>query len=199
MIGFVVGTVCLIGLIKVLRHGRRCGYGGYGYGGGACGGGWRGGWGGHGFGGHGGFRGGPPWARRGGGFGKHMAFRWLFELLDTTPGQEKVIMATAEEARGAAETARGVWQKARADVARAVRGESVDEVLLAEASARLDAAGQQLREAISAGLTKIHAVLDEEQRVRFSELIADGPGFFGGGFGGRHHHGYGGYRGGYDV
>jgi hypothetical protein len=54
MIGFIIGTACLIGLIKVLRHGRGgCGYGGR-CGRGGCGGGWggryghegRGGWGG---------------------------------------------------------------------------------------------------------------------------------------------------------
>lgn len=70
MFGFVIGTLCLIGLIATLRRGRH-GYGGH------CGGGFRrgfggGGWGGGGFGGggFGGDYGPPPWARRGP-FGDH--------------------------------------------------------------------------------------------------------------------------------
>jgi len=64
MFGFIVGAACLFGLVRVLRHARH----------------------GH-FGHHG------PFGRFRGGFGPRMMLRGLFERLDTTPGQEKVIAA----------------------------------------------------------------------------------------------------------
>ena len=125
MFGFILGTVCLVALVKVLRHGRGFGYGGwhggYGYGGGWQGRGCGGGWHSRGF-------GGPPWARggwyrndafghgdhhdhgehdRGGwdgpGFGgmRSSFLNGLFRRLDTTPGQEKEIAAAFEELREA--------------------------------------------------------------------------------------------------
>lgn len=154
MIGFLIGTASLIGLVKTLRRGR--GFGGYG---GGC----------HGHHGHHGGR---------GSYGRRGMLRLVFERLDTTPGQEKVILAAIDDVRAAGQTARGEWKRARADVATAVRGDTVDEPRLAEASARLDAAGQTLREAVSVGLTKIHEVLEPDQRRRLADMIDDGPGFF---------------------
>src|SRR5437773_11173254 len=108
MFGFLIGTACLIGLIKVLRGG--CGYGRYGacggYGPGArnsfgsCGygGGYGGPWQGRGrWGGWGGFRGHDEHGY--GGFGEGFFLRALLEQLDATPGQEKVIVNAVHEIR----------------------------------------------------------------------------------------------------
>src|SRR5690242_15134806 len=89
MLGFLIGTVCLVALVKVVRHGRcggwryahGCGYGG-GYDSGC------GGWHDRGHG-HGHGRWGGGWSR--GGFGPGFMLRGLFARLETTPGQEKVI------------------------------------------------------------------------------------------------------------
>src|SRR5580692_2500158 len=127
MLGFVIGTLCLIGLIKTLRWGRRHGGGGCGYG--RHGGFGRRGWGGGGgeYGDHGGGWGGG-WG--GGGWGGPSVFlRMLFQRLETTPGQEKVIVAAYEEMREAGQKARGEIKASRADVAKAMRSESIDEVL----------------------------------------------------------------------
>lgn len=182
MLGFVIGTLCLIGLIKTLRWGRR-GYG-YGYGGG-CGGGYGrrwggGGWGGYrdhgGWGGHHGDHHDQGW---GGGFdGPQTLLRGLFRRLDTTPGQEKVIVAAIEEMRAAGREARGELKTSRADIAKAMRSPGFDEVVFGEMFARHDTALEALRKSGVGAMAKIHDALDEKQRERLADLIENGPGFF---------------------
>src|ERR1700678_438436 len=95
MLGFIVGTVCLIGLVKTLRWGRyHRGGGGCGYG--HHGGGWgRRGWDGR------GYQGDHDGGWGGGWGGPSVLLRALFQRLETTPGQEKVIVAAYEEMRDA--------------------------------------------------------------------------------------------------
>jgi len=196
MLGIIIGTACLIGLIKVLRRGPY-GYGrhgAWGFGGGACGGGGCGsGWGGRsqrfgGFAGEGQEFGGegPPWARRAGwgGFGWGGAgsggvmLRGLFEHLDTTPGQEKVIHEAISELRAEGRHWREELQKSRADIGKAMRAESFDEVVLGELFARHDSAIEALRKATTGALARVHVVLDERQRARLADLIEMGPAAF---------------------
>jgi hypothetical protein len=172
MLGFVIGTLCLIGLIKTLRWGRRRGGGGCGYGGGFG----RRGWGGrhHGeYGDHGG-----DWGGGGGWGGPSVFLRMLFQRLETTPGQEKVIVAAYEEMRDAARTARGEIRTSRTDVAKAMRSESIDEVLFGEMFARHDTALETLRKAALGAVAKVHDALDEKQRARLADLIESGPSAF---------------------
>jgi hypothetical protein len=179
MLGFLIGTVCLVGLIKTLRWGRHGGGGcGYGRGYGHHGGGWgRRGWGGgdgeHGD--HGGSGGG--WGGRGFG-GPNVFMRMLFQRLETTPGQEKVIVAAYEEMREAAQKARGELKASRGDVAKAMRSESIDEVFFGEMFARHDTALEALRKASLGAVAKVHDALDEKQRARFADLIESGPAGF---------------------
>ena len=180
MLGIIIGTVCLIGLVKVLRHGR----GGYGYGGGGCG---RGGWGGGGrFRGHrdeeggygrdeGGFRRGG-WGGWGGGPG--FILRAIIEQLDATPEQEKVVVAAFREVRNEAAKNREEVRRSREDIAKAMRSPGFDEVLLGELFARHDTAIEGMRRAFTGALAKVHVVLDEKQRNDLAELIENGPGFF---------------------
>lgn len=180
MLGIIIGTACLIGLVKVLRHGR----GGYGYGRGGCG---RGGWGGGGrFRGHhdhdggcgqdeGGFR------RRGwGGWGGGPGFflRAIIDQLDATPEQEKVIVAAFREVRNEAAKNREEMRKSREDLAKAMRSPGFDEVLLGELFARHDTTIEGMRRAFTGALAKVHVVLDEKQRNDLAEIIENGPGFF---------------------
>jgi Spy/CpxP family protein refolding chaperone len=179
MLGFLIGTACLIGLVKVLRfgrgygHARSCGWGGRGYGRGGFGGDDFGGFGGGG--GFGGHHGGPPWA----GFGGEMFFlRQLSRLLDATPGQEKVIREAVEEVRRAASELKGEGRTSRGDVAKALRSEGFDEVLFGEMFHRHDVAMDTVRKAVMGALAKVHAVLDERQRARLADLVEQGPGAF---------------------
>ena len=180
MLGIIIGTVCLIGLVKMLRHDR----GGYGYDRGGCG---RGGWGGGGRfrghhdhdGGYGHDEGGSR--RRGwGGWGGGPGFflRAIIEQLDATPEQEKVIVAAFREVRDEATKNRAEMRKSREDLAKAMRSPGFDEVLLGELFARHDTAIEGMRRAFTGALARVHVVLDEKQRNDLAEIIENGPGFF---------------------
>ena len=173
MLGFLIGTACLIGLIKVLRGGYRRGYGHGGWSGGSCGGGWgrrerggdREGW-------------ESRWSDRGGPFW----LRGLFERIDASPAQEKVIRDAVDELRRSASDLRDEARATRDDVAKAVKSPSLDETILGELFARHDTHLEKMRKDAVGALAKVHAVLDDRQREIFAQLIARGP--FGGGRGG---------------
>jgi uncharacterized membrane protein len=182
MLGFIIGTACLIGLIKVLRRGRG-GYGyGYGCGGGGCGGGGR-------FRGHRDHEGGERHEggfRRGGwGGGPGFFLRAIIDQLDATPEQEKVIAAAFREVRDESAKHREEVRRSRSDIAKAMRSPGFDEVLLGELFARHDTAIEALRRSVTGALAKVHVVLDEKQRDHLADLIENGPGFFRGGRGRR--------------
>jgi Spy/CpxP family protein refolding chaperone len=171
MCGFIFGTLCLIAFVKLSRRG--CCGGGWGWrrrwGGGCYGGrcyGGHGGWG------HEGWRGGPV----GGPFGgDRWMLRALFERLDTTPGQEKVIVAAVDESR---EAMREAWQAvrdSRDDVARALRSETFDEAAVKAARSRHESAMQRAHEALEASLRKVHEALDGRQRALLAEMLEAGP------------------------
>lgn len=168
MIGFIIGTACLIGLIKVLRHGRGgCGYGGR-CGRGGCGGGWGGRYGHEGRGGWGGGHGDPArWMLRG-----------LFERLDTTPGQEKVILAAVETLREKGREGKGALHATGGDVAKAFRGEHFDESAMADAFTRQDAALESMQKGAFEALAKVHEVLDERQRRELADMMERGVGMW---------------------
>ena len=184
MLGFVLGTVCLVALFKVLRHGRR----GWGYGG-RCGHGY-GGWHQHdhdhdgGFGGppwaRGGF-GGPPWAR--GGFGRDFMLRGLFSRLETTPGQEKVIRDAFEKVRETMREARAEWRDT-SELSSLLRGETFDRTAAEGVSGKADASFAKVRVVLVEALAQIHEALDDRQRRILADLVESrGRGFWNGPFG----------------
>jgi len=158
MFGFLIGTACLIGLIWTLKRGHRFG--------GGCGHrSWhRGGW-------HGESR-----HEGRGGFGRNAFLRWVYEHLDTTPGQERVMKSAVDDFMERARAARRDVEDSRRDVARAMKSESFDAESLGEAFAKHDSAITALRNAGVEGLAKIHEALDEKQRARLAELIESGIG-----------------------
>lgn len=201
MIGFIVGTVCLIGVIRLIR-GRRHGSCGHGYGrgcgytshhGGArdCGGG--GGWRRH--------HGGPPWQRydRGDSYGGErgewgepsdrgdrddggdhgdrggpVMLRGLFERLQTTPGQERVIAEALRELRGAFKKAADEKAKGAKQVAEALRGDDFKVENMAEAFVHLESSVEAVRDASFSALAKIHDALDDKQRRLLADLVGRG-------------------------
>ncbi len=193
MLGFLIGTACLIGFIATARRARyACGYGG-GWGhGGSCGGGWRrhgghGHWHGHWHGRHEGHHHGPyrdEWEggrgfrggfRGGFGFGPRAWLSMISERLDLTPAQEKAFRASFEEVRDATRKGKGEVRDTRRDVAKAIRAGSFDAVLLGETFSRHDSAMDEVRKAIVGALARIHESLDERQRERLAQMIEDGP------------------------
>jgi hypothetical protein len=171
MLGFIIGTACLIGLIRTLRRGR-CGHGGYGYGGGCGRGRWDGDEGGHGRG---------PWGRHGGGrwgggrwdegAGMRFMLRPLFERLATTPGQERVILEAADALRARVAASKDALRATAGDAAKAFRGERFDEGVMGESFARQDEALEATQKAVFEALQKVHDALDEKQRRDFADHI----------------------------
>lgn len=154
MFGFIVGTACLIGLIKVVRG--SCGYGGWGHGR----------WGRHGWGGH-----------RGGGWGQSWMLRGLFSRLDATPGQEKVIGEAVDNIRSAFSKLGDEKEKIRRDVATAFKGDQFDHGPMKEAFTRQDAAMEEIQRVILVELSKVHEALNEKQRKEAAELLEHGFGW----------------------
>jgi len=178
MLGFLLGTVCLIGLIKVAR-GHRYGYAGHGWG--RCGGGGYGGEEGPGYG-----RGWQGGGFRSRGFGPRWFLRTIFERLDTTPGQEKVIVQAADELRGAFGGAKDKLRETRGDFARIFRGEVVDESTLQDIFVKHDTVISETRRTAVEAVRKAHEALTEEQRGKVADFIERGRGGFGRGGGSRH-------------
>lgn len=205
-IAIAAGIVGVVAVVKRLIFRRRfghlafaggpCGGGGYGYGcgghgdeGGSCGG--------------RGFGGGPPWARlrkwgrggHGGGIGGSFWLRALYARLDTTPAQEREILAAIEDFRERARNAKSDLPEARENIGKAMRGETFDDAAFEAVTARVDATAEKMKDAFGSALKRIHAVLDAKQRERLADLV--GKGAFGrwgrGGFGG------GPYRGGAEL
>jgi uncharacterized membrane protein len=180
MFGFVVGSLCLYGLIKMHRMRRMAWAYGHGHQD-ACGGGpmfRRHGHHGHGPGfGHGPF-GGRGFARGFGGPARGGLYG-LYQALDATPGQEKVIRAAFDEVRTAVGEARGEWKQSRGDVAQAFRADSFDAEIMGNAFARHDEHLERVRKAVTGALAKVHDALDEKQRATLAEWLDSqrGPGF----------------------
>ncbi len=159
MLGFIIGTACLIGLVKVLRRG---GYGPFGHGG--CGRAHYAGYGG---------------GQRGFG-GPRMWLRSMFERMGTTPGQEKAIMSALDELRSNRNVVRTEAEQTRADLARAVSSGLIDDSTLEETFARHDRLLAQVRVSFVEAIKKVNEALDERQRKQLADLL-ERRGWFGGG------------------
>lgn len=154
MFGFIVGTLSLIGLIKVARWGR---YGRRGF--------------------------------RGGGWNRWM-LRRLFERLDTTPGQEKVVTEAVDDAQRVLWQAREELFRARSEYAKAMRGEHFDTEAVNAAFEKQQAAVDEVKKTVKARMQAIHEALNPAQRATLADLIEFGPGrMHGGHCGGRFSHG----------
>jgi Spy/CpxP family protein refolding chaperone len=149
MIGVIVGTLGAIGLFSMARRRFRGGCAGYGRHGrqgvmGRFGG--RGGW----------------------------PLRWLFERLDTTPGQEKAIVAALSELRDNRAALHEEMEHSRGDLAQAVRGGLIDDSTLEESFARHDRLLAQLRVSFVEATKKAAEALDERQRKLLADLLEGG-------------------------
>ena len=103
--------------------------------------------------------------------------RWLFERLDTSPGQEKVLVQAADDLTEAFEKLRDEMSAARAAMARSLRGESFDAAALREMDARHDELIDNLRKTVRANLSKIHEALDPKQRRELADMLEHGWGY----------------------
>jgi hypothetical protein len=145
MLGFVIGTICLVLLIGVLR--RRHGYGG---------------WHGHP---HGGRHRGPG----------PRAFLWrLLRRIDATPAQEKVFRDEAGQLWETASGLRGELRASRRELAVALRDETLDRQKLESIYRKQDELIATLRQRVSESLGRIHSTLDARQRNELADLLERG-------------------------
>jgi hypothetical protein len=110
----------------------------------------------------------------------------MFERLETTPGQEKVIMQAAEELQAAFQKLRPA-SKGLEDLSAALRAESFDEASAAKFSVEAEETFGSVKTAVLDALRKVHEVLDARQRgllADFLERSGFGRGGMGRGFGG---------------
>ncbi len=101
--------------------------------------------------------------------------RWMmrrvFERLDTTLGQEKVIAQALEEVEHAAWAFRHEAREARVDLGRAMRGERFDTASVRAMYARQDALLEAMRKSVLEGMQKVHEALTPSQRAVAAELV----------------------------
>jgi uncharacterized membrane protein len=107
--------------------------------------------------------------------GRRGFLHFVFEALDTSPGQEKEIRSALDELFEGARGMRDELKQSRQDVAEAMRSEFFDETRMGESFARQDDGLDKLRRTVVGALAKVHAVLDDNQRRRLAELIEQGP------------------------
>jgi hypothetical protein len=155
MFGFFFGIACLIGLFATLRHHHGYGFGGW-----------------HQRGRHGLGYGYPPWGWRHG--PRRFAMRKLFEHLDTTPGQEKVIVKSVETFTEHLIDGREELRNVRKQVAQALGGDVLDETVLTAALDRVEGMITQAKSDLKNALQEIHASLDGPQRQHLAEMVAEG-------------------------
>jgi uncharacterized membrane protein len=107
-------------------------------------------------------------------FGPRYVIGAVLDRLETTPGQEKAIRAAIDEFSETAVRARRDFRASRRELARAVRGESLDSQALHEAFVRHDGSIGELRSAFAGALSKVHETLDERQRETLADMIESG-------------------------
>jgi Spy/CpxP family protein refolding chaperone len=99
---------------------------------------------------------------------------WLFTRLDTTHGQEKVILDAAREVEDAVRGARGLGKKQRRDLGDILRGESFDHEAVGQAWTEQDEALEKARMAVLTALQRVHEVLEPRQRAQLADMIDGG-------------------------
>lgn len=123
-----------------------------------------------------------------GGWNRWM-LRRLFERLDTTPGQEKVVAEAVDEAQRVMWQAREEFFRARSEYAKAMRGEHFDGEAVKAAFEKQQQTVDEVKKTLKEKLAAIHEALDPRQRQVLAELIEFGPGRMHGGCSGRFSHG----------
>jgi Spy/CpxP family protein refolding chaperone len=116
------------------------------------------------------------WGRR----GRHGHRRWmlrrLFHHLDTTPGQERVILQAVDATERSMWAARQELWRSRGSFAKAMRGEHFDGAAVTSSFDAQQAAVDELKKSVREGMASLHEALSPEQRARLGDLIEFGPG-----------------------
>ncbi len=112
---------------------------------------------------------GDTWLRK-----RRWVLRWLFERLDTTPGQERVIDVAARDLTEKASALRGSMGTLREGVAQALRGDTFDGDALSAAFDAKQSELEALKTSLRENAQKVHEALDPEQRRQLADLLEFG-------------------------
>jgi uncharacterized membrane protein len=104
-------------------------------------------------------------------YGPRWMLRALFGRLGTSVAQEKVIVEALEGVRSQGRKLWDEWRQAKADVAEALRAETLDAQKVEGAFARQDGLMAELRRSLLEAMGKVHGVLDPEQRRELAALL----------------------------
>ncbi len=114
------------------------------------------------------------WARLGHVPRRSWLFRSLFDRLDATPAQEKVLLEGAAALREHLAAAHAEWDAIRGELAALLGEDSLDrgrlESLLARPAEKLGAARARLADTVAS----FHAALEGAQRKRLADLVREG-------------------------
>jgi hypothetical protein len=101
--------------------------------------------------------------------------RAVMERIGARPDQQEVMRSAFEELKDAVGPLRAEARHTREEIADAMRKANFDEVLFGELFARHDSAIERLRKAVVGALARTHDALDDRQRQRLGDIIAEGP------------------------
>jgi hypothetical protein len=119
--------------------------------------------------------GGEGWEGEGGGsFGVRRPLRFLAYKLDLDDRQVTELAKILDELKTERAQAEVDRRRSLAAFADSVGGASFDEARAGEAGKLRVGSAERLRDAVSAALQKIHALLDDEQRGKLAYLIRTG-------------------------
>lgn len=121
---------------------------------------------------------------RHGGWHRRGMLRWLFVHLETTPGQEKVILDEVERLQELAWRARDRLRTSRGDLADLLRKDTLGGGEVNELFDRHTTMFNDLRQAAQDALGRVHAALLPEQRHKLADLLERFGGHRHGGFAG---------------
>jgi Spy/CpxP family protein refolding chaperone len=110
----------------------------------------------------------------GGGFGVRRPLRFLAHKLELDESQVAELAALLNELKTERAQAAVDDRRTVASFADALAGDAYDEKKAADAAAARVKSAERLRDAVSAALRKIHALLAPEQRQRLAYLIRTG-------------------------
>lgn len=118
------------------------------------------------------------YGRRGGWGARKLG--WIFQGLETTPEQERVLFETLGELKSAGRAIAGKVASARGQWADALEAESFDETMVGGAVADLESAVDDARKTAIDAFAKVHGALDATQRKRLADSLRKRRGPFAG-------------------
>lgn len=116
------------------------------------------------------------------GFGQ----RRLMRYLDASPGQERVIREAMSDVWGSARGLKDALEPGKKQLADLMEHQTLDKRDVEQWLEVQEASFAPLRERLADAATRIHEVLDTEQRKKLAKLVERGPRFYGHGY--HHHH-----------